>query len=113
MANGNRGNPVTWREVFDYLRGALTFSNVFFFTCGVLILIFIAIGIFSSRGFLGSLKDVEIARGLITFLVVFTTVAIALILALYAIVTPNMETTVLKDRFGFGKEILTSLIGIL
>jgi len=67
----------------------------------------------SSSNFIHSLTDKETARGLITFLVVFTTVAIALILALYTLLSSITVREDLKDRFGYGKEVLTALIGIL
>jgi hypothetical protein len=63
-------------------------------------------------GFLVSIQNLETARGLITFLVVFTTVIIAITLVLY-ITTSTLAGDEVKNRFGFGKEILTALIGIL
>jgi hypothetical protein len=50
------------------------------------------------------------ARGLITFLVVLITIAIALILTLLAFFSNSRD---LKERFALGKEILTLLIGVL
>jgi hypothetical protein len=61
---------------------------------------------------LQQLADTEAARGLITFLVAVTTVGIAVILIVWmASVTGTAPED--KERFAFGKEILTSLIGIL
>ena len=106
MANANGGGA--WSQ---FLR-QLTISQVLFTLLGLAVFIALAAGIYSAGGvFLKSLQDTEVARGLITFLVAFTTVAIGLILALYAIVSSSGSD--LKDRFGFGKEILTALIGIL
>jgi len=62
-------------------------------------------------GFLASLQNLEAARGLITFLVVFTTVIIAITLVAYVATTSSSSDV--KERFGFGKEVLTALIGIL
>jgi hypothetical protein len=58
------------------------------------------------------LADTETARGLITFLVAVSTVAIAVILVVY-LAYSSAEVQVVKDRFAFSKEVLTSLIGIL
>jgi hypothetical protein len=58
------------------------------------------------------LRTTEVARGLITFLVAFATVAIAVILALYAVVNGAKEGEA-KERFALGKEVLTTLIGVL
>lgn len=79
---------------------------------GIVVVSGLGLGIFSDDGkFLSSLKDSDVSRGLITFLVAVTTVSIAIILALYA-VTAN-DTDALKDRFSLGKEVLTTLVGIL
>lgn len=112
--NDNRADRSTWREVFEYFKSSLTLINVLFFVLIIAVVIFLAIGLFSSdRTFLRSLQNNETARGVITFLVVFTTVSIALILVLYAIVSELTDQQILKDRFSFAKEILTALIGIL
>lgn len=111
--NDDRANQTTWREALASLKSSLTLQNIFFLTCGIGIIILLAIGLFiPSSGLLTSLSSNETARGLITFLVVFTTVVISLILALYTIVSTSSQQDI-KDRFGFGKEILTALIGIL
>jgi hypothetical protein len=69
-------------------------------------------GIFFDGGrFLLLLKDSEVSRGLITFLVALTTVLLAIILAIYAITAQKDEAV--KERFSHGKEILTMLVGIL
>jgi hypothetical protein len=61
-------------------------------------------------GFLGSLKEYNSARGLITFLIAFTTVALAVILVLASIISSSSD---LKQRFELGREIFTALVGIL
>jgi hypothetical protein len=75
---------------------------------GVLVVYFIYKGISGDYGLLDALKDQDTARGLITFLIALTTVAIALILALSTILSNDS-----KERFAAGKEILTILIGVL
>jgi cytochrome c len=79
----------------------------------------IGVGIYVGGGrLLQDLKDPEVARGLITFLVTLTTVAIALTYAFYAMfggndAQNNFQAGILKDRFTFGMPILTALIGVL
>jgi hypothetical protein len=60
--------------------------------------------------FLLTLRSVDVSRGLITFLVAITTVALALIATLYAIVSDAKD---LKERFVFIKDIFTVLVGVL
>jgi cytochrome c len=80
---------------------------------GVGIFIALIIGIYQGGGaLLDSLKNTEVARGLITFLVTFTTVSIAILLAIYALGSGNTSAEV-KERFSLGMQILTALIGIL
>jgi hypothetical protein len=63
---------------------------------------------------LQALAHTETARGLITFLVAVSTVGIALILIVSLALEPLARgRDVVKERFGFSKEVLTSLIGIL
>ena len=59
---------------------------------------------------LAKLNNIEIARGAITYLVAVTTISMAAILMLAAIMTGGKD---LDKRFTLGKEILTLLIGIL
>src|SRR6266404_6272847 len=83
-------------------------------------LIYVVIGggalvaiIFSVRGehsILGDIDKVEVARGLITFMIALTTVVIAIILTLAAILSGGTQY---KERFALGKEVLTVLIGVL
>jgi hypothetical protein len=61
--------------------------------------------------FLVRVKDVNVARGLITFLVALSAVIIAMIVTLYAVVSTDKE--LLEKKFGFGKEIFTAFVGIL
>jgi hypothetical protein len=90
----------------------LTISQVFIGILGLALFVALAVGIYYGGGaLLQSLQVTEVAGGLITFLVAFATVAIAIILALYALVSSSTQD--LKDRFELGKEILTALIGVL
>lgn len=79
---------------------------------GLLAVVAVLFGIFQDGGkFLVLLKDSEVSRGLITFLVALTTVLLALILAIYAITSNDKDT--IKERFSLGKDILATLVGIL
>jgi hypothetical protein len=108
MSSGNR--PPGWLREWSK---QLTVAQVLFGALSFLVLAIIIYALYhAGGGFLVSLQNLEIARGLITFLVVFTTVVIAIILVFY-IATSTLQGQDVKDRFGFGKEILTALIGIL
>lgn len=79
---------------------------------GLVVVGALLVGVFIGGGkFLLLLKDSEVSRGLITFLVALTTVFLAIILTLYAITAEDKET--IKERFSLGKEVLTTLVGIL
>jgi hypothetical protein len=56
------------------------------------------------------LTDANTARGLITFVVVVSTVAMALMLVAYITISPDSD---IENRFNYSKEILASLIVIL
>lgn len=58
-----------------------------------------------------NLKDDLVARGVITYLVSVGTVTIAIVLVLSVILGNGGQD--LKDRFSFGKEVLSVLIGVL
>jgi hypothetical protein len=78
---------------------------------GLAFVYFLFSGIFGAEGqFLARLKDHELARGAITYMVAGTTVAIALILVMASILSGG---TGLEKRFALGKEVLTLLIGVL
>ena len=73
---------------FNWLKDFITNNKemIIFASIGIFIFIIIIIGLYKGGGaLLESLKYTEVARGLITFLVTFTTVSIALLLALYAL----------------------------
>ena len=78
------------------------------------ILFVIIFGTLASSGgeFLTKLKDIETARGLITFLVVVTAISIALILSIYVLAS-NERKDEIKERFTFAKDVLAILVGIL
>ncbi len=59
---------------------------------------------------IAQLDNPEKARGIITYLIAVTTISMAAILMLTAIMIGGKE---MKERFALGKEILTLLIGIL
>lgn len=104
-------------DVSAGLRRPRWWENPSSFILSVLaILIFIAllIGILSSfRGapLLQELGKFEIARGLITFLIAFTTVGIALIIVVSTVVLN--DSTENDKRFDRGKQVLSVLIGVL
>ena len=91
----------SWGTILQY---------VFFSALGIAALVVIFIAIFGSGKFLESLDEYDTARGLITFLIAFTTVALAVILVLATIISSSPD---LKARFELGREIFTSLVGIL
>lgn len=85
--------------------------NSLMFLGGVAVAVLI-VGIFVDGGhFISQLKDNEVSRGLITFLVASTTVLLAIILTLFAITSEDNEAV--KERFSLGKEVLSTLVGIL
>jgi hypothetical protein len=61
---------------------------------------------------LKNLEENGSARGLITFLIAFVTVSIAIVLTLYVAVSDLAKEEV-KERFSMGKEVFTALVGIL
>lgn len=79
---------------------------------GTLFVIIFATLASSGGEFLQKLRDIEIARGLITFLVVVAAISIALILAVFVLAS-NESTAQIKERFTFAKDVLAILIGIL
>jgi hypothetical protein len=68
-------------------------------------------GLSGERGFLGSLSDRTVARGLITFLITFTTIGIAIMLAISTLFSGGGHDG--DARFDKGKQILSMLIGLL
>ena len=109
-AGGSGGGPTTstgaggmsWATIIQY---------VLFSGLGIasLVVIYWAMSR-TGGGFMASLNDRNGARGLITFLIAFTTVALAVILVLASILSSGDDH---KQRFEQGREIFTTLIGIL
>jgi hypothetical protein len=65
----------------------------------------------TDQTFLGKLAKPEVARGLITFLITITTAGIAIILAVSTLVLTEGDAG--DKRFDRGKQVLTTLIGVL
>jgi len=85
--------------------------NLIYGAVAVLILVVIIWGLSGQGGFLESLSDRAVARGLITFLITFTTVGIAIILAVSTIFSSSGDEE--DKRFDKGKQVLSVLIGLL
>ncbi len=85
---------------------------------GLILAIFITIliifiGLYNSEGkFLLLLRETDVSRGLITFLVAIVTVLIALIISVW-VVASNAKGDELKERFSYSKDVLATLVGIL
>lgn len=77
----------------------------------VAILFVIGWGLAGKDGFLKSLSDKEVARGLITFLIAITTVGIGVILAISTLFGKDGDGE--DKRFDRGKQVLSTLIGVL
>jgi hypothetical protein len=98
----------------------LTSSQIATIVAALCIFGVIIFGIFSRSGgatggtsFLGQLAQPGVARGLITFLIAFTTVSIAVVLAISTLFLGSGNDTADAARFDRGKQVLTTLIGIL
>jgi uncharacterized membrane protein YhaH (DUF805 family) len=66
--------------------------------------------------FLDKLSQINVARGFITFLVALGTIALAILLVIYAITFRRLtdkDDAAFKDRFGRGQQVFTALVGIL
>jgi hypothetical protein len=85
--------------------------NLVYGSIAVLILIVIIWGLSGQGGFLDHLSDRAVARGLITFLITFTTIGIAIILAISTIFAGSGDES--DKRFDKGKQVLSVLIGLL
>jgi hypothetical protein len=77
---------------------------------GLLIAAILVYGIFINTNFFALVGHADNARGLITFLFAFGTIAIAVIIAIALFWMPVEE---LKERFDKAKDLFTILIGIL
>lgn len=104
----------TSKKRFDWvvIFGQITNPTIFLTIIGLAAFVALGLGLYASGGrFIESLQHMEIARGMITFLVTMGTVSIAIILVLYAVL--SSDATLVKERFPLAKEVLTLLIGIL
>jgi Putative Ig domain len=85
---------------------------VLFGVLGIIVLGLIVLAIIQKdQQILKSLADRDTARGLITFLIAFTTVGIAIILAISTVVLAAGDEG--DKRFDRGKQVLSVLIGVL
>jgi hypothetical protein len=94
-------------------RGASLQAALPYLLYGAIALIILGVivwGMSGQKGFLESLSDRTIARGLITFLITVTTMGIAIILAISTIIG---DGTVADQRFDKGKQVLSVLIGLM
>jgi hypothetical protein len=90
-------------------------SSFIFSALGIVVMLalltVLTVSVFTDKGPLQELGKLEIARGLITFLIAFTTVGIAIILAISTVVLPDSPDN--DKRFDRGKQVLSVLIGVL
>jgi len=109
LSDGQVGNPGNPAQNQGSKRALIPF-----FLYGVVTIAIVGIigwGLRDQDGFLTSLANKEVARGLITFLIAITTVGIAVILAISTIF--GADGAAEDKRFDRGKQVLTTLIGIL
>jgi hypothetical protein len=87
--------------------------TVLFSVLGLFVLSLFAFIVLFENGhvFLTKLADKEVARGLITFLIAIATAGIAIILAISTLVLTEGDEG--DKRFDRGKQVLTTLIGVL
>ena len=114
MLDNNQQNKNFWSitsEIWDRITTLLINPYVLIFgIAGFFVWIMWTALLSPDQAFLLSLQKVEVARGLITFLIALGTIAIAIILALYPITTTAQDS---EKRFTQAKEILTLLVGVL
>jgi hypothetical protein len=96
------------KKKLDFLQ---LLPNLIYGAIAVLLIVVIIWGVSGQRGFLTSLADRTVARGLITFLITFTTIGIAIILAISTLYGDGGDNG--EKRFDQGKQVLGVLIGIL
>jgi hypothetical protein len=77
---------------------------------GVVVAVAIFYGLFFNQDFFKQMAKVDQARGLITFLFAFSTIAIMLLVAITTYWMPKDEV---QARFDKAKDLLTILIGVL
>ena len=111
-AQGQAAPPPQKPPIWVVIIGQITNPTIIISMIALAATAALGFGLYQSGGrFLESLQHTEIARGLITFLIAMATVSIAIIVALYAVLSE--DSTLVKERFPLAKEVLTLLIGIL
>jgi hypothetical protein len=108
---GGKRGPVV-QAVFASLPiiGIVLVAAIFIIIISSIFWVYLSKDVETTHTLLHELSDITVARGLITFLIAITTVGIALILVIYVVSTYDVAV---KDHYLLGKEVLTSLIGIL
>jgi hypothetical protein len=89
---------------------SLPIGSIALALAGLAVSAFLAVGIFFSGGFLEKLADPDVARGLVTFLFAFATIAI-FVIASIAIFWSDFEQV--EKRAGLAKELIAVMIGVL
>jgi hypothetical protein len=89
---------------------SLPIGSIALVFAGLAISTFLAVGIFFSGGFLEKLANPDVARGLVTFLFAFATIAI-FVIASIAIFWADFEQV--EKRAGLAKELIAVMIGVL
>ena len=90
-------------------RAGVSFGSLALMLGGLVVASIITAGVFFSEGFLPLLADPDVARGLVTFLFSFATIAVFVISAI-AIFWVNPEEV--DRRASYAKELLAVMIGV-
>jgi hypothetical protein len=107
--NPNPPNPNPPQRTTFSISQAL--PTLFYGAIALAILGVIVWGLWGKEGFLTSLQEIPVARGLITFLIAITTMGIAVMLAISTIFGESGDD---QDKtFDKGKQVLSVLIGLL
>jgi hypothetical protein len=85
-------------------------SWMIWIVAGLLLIIFASIA-GSDASFLQKLKDIDTARGLITFVVAAGVMSIAMLTAGYVMASTDAVAEI-KEKFGYVKDVLATLVGI-
>ena len=109
----NRHQESDGRSILHEFWRTIT-GNIFQTSVVIVAMVFIfglIVSIWRAESVISPLADAQYARGLITFLVAFAAILIAIILTLYAVLSGSDEHQ--EERFNRGKEVLTIFIGVL
>lgn len=101
-------DPKTPKQKLDWSQ---ILPTLVYIAIAVAILVVIGWGLSQDHGILQELKDITVARGLITFLIAITTMGIAIMLAISTIFSKDGDDG--EKRFDKGKQVLSVLIGLL